>query len=636
MRSSDTNRSLSQLVLLVILVSGIAALYFARAVLVPFALALLFAFLLTPIVRWLDRIRIPRVLSSVAVVSITVIALGFLGWTVTGQLIDVANQLPAYRLNIKKKIESLRGPRNQDIHNATQALNEIGTELIAPAPSSTDIVKTKDSNTANSSKPFPVQVVPPVTNPLESLNGLIGPVSTFGIVTVFTLFMLLRREDLRNRFIRLIGRRHLSALTQALDDASNRISRYLILQLVVNAGYGAVIAVGLKLLGIPHVLLWGVIATLLRFVPYIGSLLSSVLPILLSFAMFEGWTRPVLTLLLYLAAELITANLVEPLLYAAHVGLSSLAILVAAVFWTVLWGPIGLVLSTPLTVCLVVIGRYVPNLGFLKIMLGDEPVLKPESHFYQRLLAADSHEARSVLEECLKEQSLLEVYESVLIPALVLAERDRHRNDLDEATQRFISENTRSLVEEVYEKRVESETQESWLNEFKNSDGAELAAPACPYPLRPIVCIPSRDEADEIAAAMLAQLLEQLGQNSHCLALGTKAELLKTLRDLKPAIICISALPPLAFAHARHLYLQMYEAFPEAQILIGLWGYPGDLSRISNRMRLREADHVFGTLREMVTHIHGQAGVEADPNIKERHTTFETAVSMSVTPDVID
>jgi predicted PurR-regulated permease PerM len=418
MRSTDSTRSLSQLVVLVTVIAGIAALYFARAILVPFALGLLFAFLLTPIVRFLDRIHVPRTVSCVSVVTVGVISLGLLGWAATGQMVDMANQLPTYRLNIQKKLEFLHGTRDRDMQKAANAVNEIGKELVASAPGPSDSTKPNTSRvssplTGSSSRPVPVEVFPHVANPFESMNGLFGPVSTFCIVTVFTLFMLIQREDLRNRFIRLIGRSHLNTLTQALDDASSRVSRYLLLQFAVNAGYGTVVALGLALIGVPHVLLWGIVAALLRFLPYLGSPLASVLPILLSFAMFEGWTQPLLTLLLYVAAELVVANLIEPFLYAAHVGLSSLAILLAAVFWTSLWGPVGLVLSTPLTVCLVVIGRYVPNLGFLSIVLGDEPALRPESQFYQRLLASDQREAKLVLETSLKDRSLLEVYDTV-------------------------------------------------------------------------------------------------------------------------------------------------------------------------------------------------------------------------------
>lgn len=496
-------RAFSQLVVLVVLVCGIATLFFARAILVPFALALLFAFLLTPVVRLLDRIHVPRAASSVGLVAVTVIALAFVGWVVTGQVLDVANQLPSYRLNIKKKIESLRGQRNQDIHKAANAVNEIGKELVTEesAPS----VSAKPDNLGRTStpagspgKPLPVEVIPPVTNPLESLNSLIGPISTFCIVAVFTVFMLIRREDLRNRFIRLIGHQHLNTLTQALDDASSRVSRYLLLQLAVNAGYGLIVATGLYFIGIPHVLLWGVLAALLRFVPYVGSLLSSVLPIMLSLAMFDGWTRPLLTLLLYAVAELVIGNVVEPLLYAAHVGLSSLAILVAAVFWTVLWGPIGLVLSTPLTVCLVVIGQYVPDLGFLNVVLGDEPVLSPESHFYQRLLASDQHEAKLVLEECLKDNNLTQVYDTVLIPALALAEQDRHRNDLDETTQQFISVSTKELIEELYEKSNELPPQSSQGTDDKSLGGGVpsqmqfLLVYHTPSPVYPLGTTPTR------------------------------------------------------------------------------------------------------------------------------------------------
>jgi predicted PurR-regulated permease PerM len=619
MARSDSTRATSQLLALVASIVAIAALYFARVVFIPFALAILFAFLLAPIVDLLDRIRIPRAASSLMVVAITVCGLGLLGWVVAGQLVDIANQLPSYRANINRKIDFLRNPQNQNINNAAGAVTEIGKELVAPGTASTSPTAARGLTAvgSNSAKPVRVEIVPPASNALESLNSLIGPVSVFGIVTVFTLFMLIRREDLRNRFIRLVGHGHLSVMTQALDDASRRVSRYLFLQLSVNVGFGLVVGTGLYFIGIPHVILWGVLVALLRFLPYVGSPLSALLPVLLSLAMFDGWTRPLLTIGLYAVVELIVSNLVEPFLYGAHVGLSSLAILVAAVFWTVLWGPIGLVLSTPLTVCVVVMGRYVPNLGFLNILLGDEPVLAPESHFYQRLLASDQHEAKQVLESYLAENTLQQLYDSVLVPALALAEQDRHRNDLDEATQQFITLSTKELVEELHDKANEFAFQGQQAQSATNTSEATRVRS------KTVVCVPARDDADEIVATMLAQLLEQDGHRAQCIPLGTGSEMIALCEDADPDIAFVSALPPFARSHARNLYLSLRSRMPDTKIVVGLWGFAGDTANMAVHLRLREGDQFVVRLEQAIAEANIGAEISQDRNGKE--TTADRA-----------
>jgi predicted PurR-regulated permease PerM len=629
MARTPSNRALSQLVTLLTALVVVATLYLARVVLVPFVLAILFAFVLTPVVRRLDRIRIPRAASSAVVLIVVVCILGIVGWATTEQLVDVANQLPEYRSTIAKKIEVLRGSNNQRVTTATNAIREVGQELagggLTPA---VDAIRATGSalRPVSPARPIPVEMVPLASNPLESLNTFIGPVSTFGIVTIFTLFMLIRREDLRNRLLRLVGQKHLNVMTQALDDAGSRVSRYLLLQLGVNVAYGFVVGLCLYFIGVPHVLLWGALAALLRFVPYVGFVVSSAFPILMSIAMFDGWIRPILTFTAFFVLELIVANLVEPFVYGTQVGLSSLAILVAAVFWTLLWGPVGLVLSTPLTVCLVVIGRYVPNLSVLNIILGDEPVLSPHSQFYQRLLASDQHEAKSVLESYLAQNNLQQLYDSVLIPALFLAEQDRHRNDLDEATQQFITLSTKELVEELYDHTSEEAALENGTPS-DNSDSTAGMAPAvqqaAPFRSLTIACVPARDDADEIVGTMLAQLAERTGHRSQCTPVGPVAETVSGVEEARPDVICISALPPFAVSHARTLYLRLRARLPAVHILMGLWGSAGDPARLARRMRMAEGDKVVVNLAEAIAEIaavatsqtpRGQRVHEADVN----------------------
>jgi predicted PurR-regulated permease PerM len=324
---------------------------------------------------------------------------------VTNQLLDIASQLPKYRAHIENKLAYLHNS-GIGVVKVTDKVSELGEEMADSLSR-----ETRNGRHHNrpappaqlSSQPVPVQVVKPPLTSLESLASLLSPLGVSGVVVVFTIFILLRFEDLRNRFIRLVGHNHLTLMTQALDDASQRIAKYLLLEFVVNGSYGVVVGTGLHVIGLPNALLWGTIAAVSRFIPYVGPPIGAFFPIALSLAVFDGWTRSFEIAGFFLVIEVVVANIIEPLLYGANTGISSLAILVAAVFWTLLWGPIGLVVSTPLTVCLVVIGRHVPQLEFLHVLLGDEPVLTPELHFYQRMLASDLSDARRVLSQSLKE-----------------------------------------------------------------------------------------------------------------------------------------------------------------------------------------------------------------------------------------
>lgn len=611
MARTSSAKDISRILTLVAAVVVITALYFARVMLVPLALAVLFTFVLAPLVSALERIRIPRFLAIFLVVGIAVSGIGIMGWTVGNQLIDVTNQLPSYKNNIKEKIDAIRNPKNRRLDKAADAMKELGKEIAENPPAPTEpaasALKNSGSNKAAAQqqpKAVPVQVFQPASNPLESLNSVVTPLGSAVIVVVLTIFILAGREDLRNRLIGLAGHGHLNLMTQALDDAGSRVSRYLLLQLVINACFGAVIGLGLYFIGIPNSMLWGVVAGLLRFLPYIGSPLSAVLPILLSLAIFPTWTGPVATIGLYLIVEILVANFLEPLIYGAHTGISSFAILFAAIFWALLWGPIGLLLSTPLTVCLVVLGRHVPALHFLNIMLGDQPVLPPEAHYYQRLLASDQVEAKEVLEGYLKTHPLEDLYDSVLIPALALAEQDRHHDDLEEITEQFICKSTKELLDELGDKSKEPPATEA---QRAQSDLAALSAPKLrlepPRHVTSVVCIPARDEADEIVGIMLTQLLERAGYQAQAIPISTTAEMLAQVKEAAPDIVCISALPPFALLHARDLYKRVRSNVPNARIIVGLWKFSGDPIKAAARFNIVSDDKLVITLAQTVLQV---------------------------------
>jgi predicted PurR-regulated permease PerM len=595
-----TSRENQGLLRIVAAVVVIATLFFARIVFVPLALALLFSLLLTPVVAFLERIKVPRVLAILLVVVTLAGSMGLIGWKASQQLFNLSDQLPAYKETLEDKIHALKGGQNQSINAAKDTVKDLEKEIATAVPGSTQTNETKKAPPVpgySPARPLTVEIVPP-PNPLESVENMLGPLATVGLVTIFTIFMLLGREDLRNRFIRLAGGGRLNVMTQALDEATHRINRYLFLQLAVNSGYGLVIGTALHFIGIPNASLWGLCAAMLRFLPYVGPPMAALMPIGLSLAVFPGWHHALMTVGLFVVLELMVANFVEPLLYGAHIGLSALAILVAAVFWTLIWGFPGLVLSTPLTVCLVVLGRYVPSLSFLNVLLGDEPVLSPQAQYYQRLLATDQNEARQVLEECLKEKSLEEVYSSVVIPALSLAEQDRHRNELDEETQNFIYQSTREIAEELGDISPDqhAEGTEENFSELSRTGREEEG-------VLDVLCIPARDDADDVVAMLLCQLLDRQGHRAQSIPIGTTMEMLSQVQNLNPGIVCISALPPFAVGHTRALYAKLRTQSPDLHIVVCLWHFEGDPEKAAIRLKLVRGHEFFTTLPQVLQHI---------------------------------
>jgi predicted PurR-regulated permease PerM len=588
MRPSYSNTSTSA-VLLAIAIIG--ALYLGRVVFIPLALAGLFAILLSPVIAFLERIHIPRFLAIVLVVMFMLGGVGFGAWKTSQQFADLTDQLPTYKKTLEDKIHILRGFRSESLTKATSTVVELEKEVAATNPvAPADEGKKSVALGSSPSKPLTVQVVPP-TNPLESLETMLGPIANAFVIAVFTVFILMGREDLRNRIVRLAGGGRLNAITQALDDATHRIDRYLLLQLIVNACYGAAIAVALHFIGIPHASIWGISAGILRFLPYLGPPLASVIPILLSLAVFPGWEHTLATMGVFFCLEVTVANFIEPYLYGAHVGLSPLAILVAAIFWTLIWGFPGLVLSTPITVCLVVMGRYLPGLNFLNILLGDEQTLAPDVEYYQRLLASDHEEARRILERCRKTRGLEELYSSVVIPALSLAENDRHNNELDQPTQEFIYQSTREIVEELAEAEPKQRVGEGFAP-VRDLRGASMNA----GPAREFLCVPARDEADAVVGLLLAQLLEQQGRDCVSIDIGSVDELVKEVVAARPQVIFISALPPFAVESARTLYSKLRVALHETRIVICFWHFEGDRDRLARRLRMAERDKIVVTL----------------------------------------
>jgi len=430
----------------------VAALYLGREVLVPIALALLLSFVLAPLVRQLQRWRFPRVLAVLIVGLVAFSTIFSLGALMVAQVTQLAGDLPGYQSTLREKIRSLRGAAGGTgtLERASEVLQDLGKEIDRPAAEART-PPLKDGTPVN--RPIPVEVKQPDPGALQMLAALIAPLvqplTTTGIVVIFVIFILIQRQDLRNRLIRLAGARDLQRTTAALDDAGQRLSRLFLSQLALNAGFGLVIGVGLWLIGVPSAPLWGMLAMIMRFVPYVGAVISAIFPLVLAAAVGSGWSMLLMTAALFLLAETIVAHAVEPLVSGQSTGLSPVAIIISATFWTWLWGPIGLILATPLTVCAVVLGRHVDRLKFLEVMFGDQPALTPAELIYQRMLAGDPVEAVEQARAFLKEQPLAAYYDEILLEGLRLAQADAERGLLDDERMRRIRDAVAEIIDDL-------------------------------------------------------------------------------------------------------------------------------------------------------------------------------------------
>jgi predicted PurR-regulated permease PerM len=574
----------------------VAALYFAREVLVPVALAVLLSFLLAPAVHWLRHMRAGRVAAVAVTVLVAFLVILAFGAIVGEEISQLGPALPEYRHNIESKLRAL--PKAIPLGRLTAALHQATAELkrsetSSPAPAGTG--SSAGPAPAEQAKPLPVMVQQPELTPLQIAESVIGPLlrplATAGLVLVLVVFILLGREELRDRVLRLAGSGDLHRTTEAMNEAGHRVSRYLLSQLSVNAVEGTLLGIGLAAIGIPNAALWGILAMLLRFIPYLGIVIAACFPLALAIAVDPGWWLLAWTALLFVATELVVANVVEPWLYAGSTGLSSIAVIIAAVFWTWLWGPIGLLLSTPLTACLLVLGRHVPQLRFLDVILGSEPVLTPDETFYQRLLADDPEEATEQAEEFAKVKSLDEFAEEVAIPVLARAQADSDSG--------VLPAERRAMVKEGFAKILENLFDDSVIEADPASEG-EATGPESGF----IVCMAGRNELDEAAAMLLASLLRARGHAAYVFPADSPAALggrRVALRDA--AVVCLSLISTGSAARARHIVRRLRRRAPRARIVLGLWGHgPGDASSV-DAQTVTSADAVAATLAAAITAI---------------------------------
>jgi len=628
--SREVYRPPSALVTLGFAVIVISALYFARELFIPLALAVLLSFALGPFVMVLRRWRFGRVPSVIAAVLFAVLVISAIGSLIGGQLAQLAENLPQYRNNITDKIHSLRGAATGSgiVARTSQILQDLSSEITSappPAADKTPAPAVVVPRGVRSQLPIAVEIHQPAPTTFQIIQTIVGPLlqplATIGIVVVFVIFFLLQREDLRDRFIRLAGAHDLQRTTRALDDAGYRLSRYLLVQTAINTGFGVVIGTGLWLIGVPNPVLCGVFAMLLRFVPYIGPVIAAIFPAALALAVDPGWSLLLWTSALFLVVEPITGQIIEPFLYGHSTGLSAVAVVVAAAFWTWLWGPIGLLLSTPLTLCLVVLGRHVERMEFLDIILGDKPALTPEENFYQRMLAGDPDEAAHQAEEFLREQPLSAYYDEIAIRGLALAQLDVNRGTLEHERRLQIKEAVLGVIDNLSDHAETAPLPK---------EGEERSAAPSPTEIAPswqgkfVMCVAGRGSLDEAAAAMLAQLLEKHGVGAKVVPndVVSAANIFRLdITDVQ--MVCLSYLEPGGFTHARYLVRRLRRKLPQVQILAGFWTLSDEAAGQREALRETGADHVVTSLRQAVDQVSAAA--------KEPNRGPDTAPSVAST-----
>ncbi|MDM0044168.1 AI-2E family transporter [Variovorax dokdonensis] len=567
----------------------IAALYFGRDILIPLALAFLLGFLLDPVVVRLKRWGLPRAPAVILVVTLVLGMLGLGGLFLGNQVSALSAQLPTYQTNIRHKLRDLRAAFDKPgmFDGAMRTLDTVKKEVEkeAPAPQ------------AAPAPPQRVVIAERTPSPMEQLingvNKASGPLATAGIVLVFVVLILLDRLDLRDRLVRLWGG-SVHRSTDAMDEAARRISRYLGMQLVVNLTYGLPMAAGLWLIGVPGFMLWGAIAAVMRFVPYVGPMISAAFPIALAFAVDPGWSMVLWTIGLIVVLELVSNNIVEPWLYGASTGLSALSLIVAAIFWTALWGPIGLIMSTPLTVCLLVIGRYLPRLHFLDVLLGSHPALDTPTRIYQRLIAGDVEEAGDLAEEQVDKGSVTAFYNETALQVLRMSSIDHGRVATAEHRHRVVT-GMYALIDDLEE---------------------EHPAPvrdAAPH----VVCIGGKWEVDNIAARMLGHALSLEGQGAGWRAASTlTAEHIDGL-DLHDAqCVCLSYFSPQPEIQARHFCRRLRRRWPKVKIVLGLWNASPEL-RGEDAAESLGADAIVGGIDEAVVRISDLMGTRLSESFME-------------------
>lgn len=577
-----------------------AVLYFARELLIPLALAALLTFLLAPLVtklhRWLGRVG-----AVLFVVALMFCATGFIGWVLTRQAVDLAAQLPSYRENISSKLLDIKLPQFGSMKGITDTIEalkedvrvvlENGTESL-PGIEEGDFGVGLAMAEPEEVPATPVEVVSGKDERLEFAQFVLAPVlgslATLGLVVLLLIFMLLRREDLRNRILRLVGQGRISATSRAMDEAGASVAKYLLMQLVVNVTYGIPVAIGLYFIGVPNAILWGALCTVLRFIPYVGPWIGALFPILMSLTVSPGWIAPILTISLFVVLELVSNNVAEPILYGSSTGVTPIALIVAALGWTWLWGPVGLVLATPITVCLVVMGRHIPRLAFFSIILSDERPLTSAEECYQRMQRPGDSDEFEFVDHYLGERSEEDLYDEVLAPILTAAESDYRDEMISKEALEVLHLRIAALIEDV-------DLQRSVEDPAPVADEENISR---------LFCVPASARRDELAAGMVANLLHRKGLSAE-IAPSTlvSGELVGWVEEVEAEVILISAVGPTTLYQVRYRCLKLRTRFPRLKIVVALRDVTGRSTDSRSVLRESGADEVVTSISEAAARV---------------------------------
>lgn len=629
----------------------ICALYFGSEVLIPITLAVLLSFVLSPLMELLQRLWLPRIVAALLAVLIAIGVIITLGGIIGTQIAGLAGQVPRYQTTIESKVGTLHRLIGTELSGRLGGLmhkvESTGAPQRAAAPQTAPSGATghqagtssgarnggsnatgNTGGTGRLGQPAETKPVPVIVSQSQAssalelgrhiLEPIIGPIATLGIILVVAIFTLLQKEDLRDRLIRLFGSGDLHRTTLAMDDAGRRLTRYFLTQLAINCSFGVIVGVGLYLIGVPSPVLWGVLGALLRFVPYIGSYIAAALPLVLAAAVGTGWSMVLWTALLYVVTELVMGQAIEPLVYGHSTGLSPFSVIIAAIFWTWLWGPIGLILSTPLTLCMVVLGRHIERLEFLDVMLGDRPALTPTENFYQRILAGDPDEAEEQAERYLADHSLSVYYDEVALEGLQLAAADANKGVLSPQQVDRINASVKELVHDLayhedaepspdkLDASIAGHTPGELVPTAASSpaDGGDAARPLSPdwQAAAPVLCIAGRGLLDETATAMLAQLLDKhrIGVRTVPHEAVSRTQI-ASLDVQGVAMVCIPYLDITGSpAHLRFLIRRIRQQLPRASVLVGMWSGEDPFLRDRAAQQATGANHYVVSLREAV------------------------------------
>jgi predicted PurR-regulated permease PerM len=567
--------------LAVVLVAAI--LYVAKAVAVPLAVALLLTFLLSPAVGALERRRLRRVFAVALVVIVAFGTIGAAAWSIGGQLASLAEELPYYRGNIAAKIAEWKGAQGTSPFGRLQRLaEEVMGEIEKPAAGDAEPTR----------PPVPVVVQPPSL--IWRLPSLVQAIASAGLVLVLVIFMLLRQRDLRNRIVRLFGYDRLALTTKALDEAGERITSYLVRQSAINGCFGVAVALACVLVGVPYAVLWGVLAGVLRFIPYAGAWVAGALPTLVAVAIFPGWWQPLAIVSAIGLLELMIYVAIEPWLYGRGAGVSEVALLAAVAFWTWLWGPIGLLLATPLTVCLVVLGKYVPSLRPVATLMSDEPVMPPGPLFYQRLVARDEHEAMGAARSYLAAHSLPATLDDLVVPALARSRADLEEGTLEPDHEEAIRQACRRIAYDLAQAGPLPASSALAIRGGAEQDGQEAVH---------VIGTPAHTVTDETALELLALLLGSSGYRVEIVSSGLLvSETLAAVAHARPAAVCLGSVGPRGLVHARYLVKRLALQDPDLPLVVGLWGLRRSSPLVRDRLVSAGVTHVGETLVEVAAH----------------------------------